>query len=63
VLQRRRRFEVEVDHELAGHELVDNIEQSVNAYMRTLRSRGALINGKCIIDPDANPRCACSTDS
>ena len=38
-----------------NYALLDNIEQSVNAYMRTLRSRGALINGKCIIDPDANP--------
>ncbi len=37
-----------------NYALLDNIQNSVNAYLRTLRSRGALIGGTCIIDPSVN---------
>lgn len=37
-----------------NYALLDNIQNSVNAYLRTLRSRGALIGGTCVIDPTVN---------
>lgn len=35
--------------------LIDAIKESVNAFIRTLISRGALIDGKCGYDPTKNP--------
>lgn len=35
--------------------LIDAITESVNAFIRTLISRGALIDGKCFYDPSKNP--------
>lgn len=35
--------------------LIDAIKESVNAFIRTLISRGALIDGKCSYDPTKNP--------
>lgn len=35
--------------------LIDAIKESVNAFIRTLISRGALIDGKCLYDPTKNP--------
>lgn len=35
--------------------LIDAITESVNAFIRTLISRGALIDGKCWYDPAKNP--------
>ena len=35
--------------------LIDSIKESVNAFIRTLIARGALIDGKCIYDPEKNP--------
>lgn len=34
--------------------LIDDIKESVNAFMRTLIGRGALIDGKCLYDPAKN---------
>lgn len=39
-----------------GTVLLSSIEGSVNAYLDTLKRRGALIGGKCKIDPFANTR-------
>lgn len=35
--------------------LIDSITESVNAFIRTLVGRGALIDGKCYYNPDKNP--------
>jgi len=35
--------------------LIDSISESVNAFIRTLIGRGALIDGKCYYNPDKNP--------
>lgn len=35
--------------------LIDSITESVNAFIRTLIGRGALIDGKCYYNPDKNP--------
>lgn len=35
--------------------LVDSIQESVNAFIRTLIGRGALVDGKCSFDPAKNP--------
>ena len=35
--------------------LIDSINESVNAFIRTLIGRGALIDGKCSYNPDKNP--------
>lgn len=35
--------------------LIDAITESVNAFIRTLIGRGALIDGKCRFNPDKNP--------
>ncbi len=35
--------------------LVNDIQEYVNAYMATLRAQGAILNGKCVIDPSRNP--------
>lgn len=35
-------------------QLLDSIQSSVNAYLRTLKGRGALIGGECWIDPYIN---------
>ena len=35
--------------------LIDAIKESVNSFIRTLISRGALIDGKCSYDPTKNP--------
>lgn len=35
--------------------LIDSITESVNAFIRTLIGRGALIDGKCCYNPDKNP--------
>jgi uncharacterized protein len=35
--------------------LIDSITESVNAFIRTLIGRGALIDGKCFYNPDKNP--------
>ena len=35
--------------------LIDAITESVNAFIRTLIGRGALIDGKCKFNPDKNP--------
>ncbi|MGD9871819.1 MAG: phage tail sheath subtilisin-like domain-containing protein [Thauera sp.] len=35
--------------------LIDAIKESVNAFMRTLIARGALIDGSCTYDPAKNP--------
>ncbi len=35
--------------------LIDSITESVNAFIRTLIGRGALIDGKCTFNPDKNP--------
>jgi len=35
--------------------LIDSITESVNAFIRTLIGRGALIDGKCKYNPDKNP--------
>lgn len=35
--------------------LIDSIKESVNAFIRTLIGRGALIDGKCVYDPAKNP--------
>lgn len=35
--------------------LIDSIKESVNAFIRTLISRGALIDGSCSYDPTKNP--------
>jgi len=35
--------------------LIDAITESVNAFIRTLIGRGALIDGKCKYNPDKNP--------
>jgi len=35
--------------------LIDSITESVNAFIRTLIGRGALIDGKCSYNPDKNP--------
>lgn len=35
--------------------LIDSISESVNAFIRTLIGRGALIDGKCFYNPDKNP--------
>lgn len=35
--------------------LIDSIRDSVNAFMRTLIQRGALVDGSCIYDPNDNP--------
>ncbi|HSA05684.1 MAG TPA: phage tail sheath subtilisin-like domain-containing protein [Candidatus Gastranaerophilales bacterium] len=35
--------------------LIDSICESVNAFIRTLIGRGALIDGKCRFNPDKNP--------
>lgn len=35
--------------------LIDSITESVNAFIRTLIGRGALIDGKCKFNPDKNP--------
>lgn len=34
---------------------LDSIRESVNAFMRTLIARGAIINGECTYDPAKNP--------
>jgi phage tail sheath protein FI len=34
---------------------IDSIRESVNAFMRTLIARGAIINGECTYDPAKNP--------
>lgn len=34
---------------------IDSIRESVNAFMRTLIARGAIINGECTFDPAKNP--------
>ncbi|WP_187275094.1 phage tail sheath subtilisin-like domain-containing protein [Methylobacterium sp. WL120] len=39
-----------------NYALLDNIQNSVNAYLRQLRARGALINGTCMIDPTVNTK-------
>lgn len=39
-----------------SYALLDNIQNSVNAYLRTLRGRGALINGECVIDQNVNTK-------
>ena len=36
--------------------LLDAIEESVNGFLRTLISRGALIGGRCTIDPTVNTK-------
>lgn len=35
--------------------LIDSINETVNAFIRTLIGRGALIDGKCSYNPDKNP--------
>lgn len=35
--------------------LIDDIRESVNAFLRTLVGRGALIDGRCLYDPAKNP--------
>lgn len=35
--------------------LIDAITESVNAFIRTLIARGALIDGRCWYDPAKNP--------
>lgn len=35
--------------------LIDSISESVNAFIRNLIGRGALIDGKCYYNPDKNP--------
>lgn len=35
--------------------LIDSIKESVNAFIRTLIARGALIDGECTYDPAKNP--------
>ncbi|GKT21659.1 phage tail sheath subtilisin-like domain-containing protein [Acidovorax sp. SUPP3334] len=35
--------------------LIDAIKESVNAFIRTLIARGALIDGQCLYDPTKNP--------
>lgn len=35
--------------------LIDSIRESVNAFMRTLVGRGAIIDGECTFDPAENP--------
>lgn len=35
--------------------LIDAIKESVNAFIRTLIGRGALVDGKCLYDPTKNP--------
>lgn len=35
--------------------LIDSIKESVNAFMRTLIGRGALVDGTCTYDPAKNP--------
>lgn len=35
--------------------LIDAITESVNAFIRTLMARGALIDGRCSYDPNKNP--------
>jgi phage tail sheath protein FI len=35
-------------------QLLEDIQNSVNAYLRLMRDRGALIGGECWISPDAN---------
>jgi phage tail sheath protein FI len=37
-----------------SYQLLSDIQADVNAYLRLLRSRGALIGGKCWIDPNIN---------
>jgi phage tail sheath protein FI len=37
-----------------SYQLLDDIRDSVDAYLRLLRNRGALIGGQCWIDPDLN---------
>ncbi|MDA8449837.1 phage tail sheath subtilisin-like domain-containing protein [Acidovorax sp. GBBC 3332] len=35
--------------------LIDAIKESVNAFIRTLIARGALVDGRCLFDPAKNP--------
>lgn len=35
--------------------LIDSIAESVNAFIRTLIARGALVDGRCLFDPAKNP--------
>jgi phage tail sheath protein FI len=35
--------------------LIDQITETVNDFIRRLKSRGALIDGECFFDPDKNP--------
>lgn len=35
--------------------VIDAIRDSVNAFLRTLVGRGAIIDGECVYDPDKNP--------
>lgn len=37
-----------------SYQLLTDIQEDVNAYMRLLKSRGALIGGECWIDPNVN---------
>lgn len=37
-----------------SYQLLTDIQEDVNAYMRLLKSRGALIGGQCWIDPSVN---------
>jgi len=43
-----------IDHPITNG-LIDAICESVNAFIRTLIGRGALIDGKCFYNPDKNP--------
>lgn len=38
-----------------GQALVDSIKESVNAFLRTLQARGAILDGECTFDPTLNP--------
>jgi phage tail sheath protein FI len=35
--------------------LIDAIKETVNAFMRTLIARGALVDGECVFDSAKNP--------
>ncbi|MCH9780618.1 MAG: phage tail sheath subtilisin-like domain-containing protein [Alphaproteobacteria bacterium] len=35
--------------------LTNDIQEYVNAYLATLRAQGAILNGRCLIDPSRNP--------
>ena len=45
---------------VSGETYFAEVVEGVNAFLRDLKSKGAIVNGKCWADPELNTPCNCT---